>query len=113
MDESNIHWVIWIELVMMMIWKMSGNWIAWLILHLIVNSSASIEVMLIAWWRVFLIGFECEWMCTMEAMTLFLILILVSNTTMIVLGLDGSMKTILSSSQIWADLVSLLLWSAQ
>ena len=83
---------------MMIIQEILENWMAWLILHLMVNSSASIEVMLIAWWRVFLIRFECEWMCTIKMITLFLIL--VSNTTIIVLELDGSMKIILSSSQI-------------
>ena len=54
---------------------MSGNWVAWLILHLIANNSTSVMIILIAWWSVFLIGLEQEWTWAMEVVTLFLILV--------------------------------------
>jgi len=94
----------------MMIQEMLGNWMAWLMLHLMTNSLASIKVILIVWWEVFLIRFECKWIYTMEVVMLFLIL--VSDITMIVLELESLMKAILSSFWIWVDLVSLLLQSA-
>jgi len=94
----------------MMIQEMLGNWMAWLMLHLMTNSLAFIKVILIVWWEVFLIRFECKWIYTMEVVMLFLIL--VSDITMIVLELESLMKAILSSFWIWVDLVSLLLQSA-
>lgn len=94
----------------MMIQEMLGNWMAWLMLHLMTNSLASIKVILIVWWEVFLIRFECKWIYTMEVVMLFLIL--VSDITMIVLELESLIKAILSSFWIWVDLVSLLLQSA-
>ena len=75
MVESKIFWAAWIELVTMIIWEMSGNWVAWLILHLIANNSTSVMIILIAWWSVFLIGLEQEWTWVMEVVTLFLILV--------------------------------------
>lgn len=75
MVESKILWAAWIELVTMIIWEMSGNWVAWLILHLIANNSTSVMIILIAWWSVFLIGLEQEWTWAMEVVTLFLILV--------------------------------------
>ena len=75
MVESKILWAAWIELVTMIIWEMSGNWVAWLILHLIANNSTSVMIILIAWWSVFLIGLEQEWTWVMEVVTLFLILV--------------------------------------
>ena len=75
MVESKILWAAWIELVTIIIWEMSGNWVAWLILHLIANNSTSVMIILIAWWSVFLIGLEQEWTWAMEVVTLFLILV--------------------------------------
>ena len=75
MVESKILWAAWIELVTMIIWEMSGNWVAWLILHLIANNSTSVMIILIAWWSVFLIGLEQEWTWAMEVVILFLILV--------------------------------------
>ena len=46
---------------------------AWLMLHLMVKSSASVEVTLVAWWIVLMIGLSWTWICTIEVVILFLI----------------------------------------
>ena len=46
---------------------------AWLMLYLITNSSASIEVMLTTWYIIFLIGFKSKWMHAINVVILFLI----------------------------------------
>ena len=53
---------------------MLGILLAWLILHLIAKSSASVEVILTVWWIVLMIGLLYEWMYDMEITTLFLML---------------------------------------
>ena len=47
--ESKIHLTEWIVSVMTMMWEASEIWMAWLILHLIANDSASVDVILTAW----------------------------------------------------------------
>jgi len=63
--------------------------------HLIANSSASVEVMLTAWCKVFLIEFKYESICTIDIAILFLILAL--ETTMTELELDEALRTMSSS----------------
>ena len=48
-NKSNIYLVACGESVMMMIQLILDNWVAWLILHLIAKSSASVDMMLTAW----------------------------------------------------------------
>ena len=58
----------WIESVMTMILEILLMCIAWLIPHLMVNSSASVLVILIAWWIVLISGLSwvCIWAIVME-----------------------------------------------
>jgi len=74
-DESKIFLATCKESVTTTMCLMLGILLAWLILHLIAKSSASVEVMLTAWWIVLMIGLLYEWMCDMEIMTLFLMLV--------------------------------------
>ena len=62
---------------------MLGIWMAWFIPHLIANSLASVVVMLTVWWTVLMIVSEFEWICNINEVMLFLIL--VSVITAIVL----------------------------
>ena len=43
-----------------MMWDASGIWMAWLILYLIANSSASVNITLIVWWTVLIIESKFE-----------------------------------------------------
>lgn len=72
---------------------------AWFILHLIVKSLAFVEVMLIVWYNVFLIEFECKWIYVMDVTTLFLIL--VSEIMMTESRLYNTLKTMLSIQVNW------------
>ena len=51
-----------------------GILMAWFILHLIANNSASVVVILIARWIVLTIGLLYKWMCNIEVAMLFLML---------------------------------------
>jgi len=64
-----------------MIWVTSGIWMAWLMLYLIANSYASIDVTLTTWWIVFLTGFKYEWIYTIDVAIVFLILASETTTT--------------------------------
>ena len=75
--------------------------------HLIANSSASVEVMPTAWCKVFSMRFKYEWIYTIDIAMLFLIL--TSETTIIELKLDEALRTMSSSLQKWAVLLSLSL----
>ena len=59
---SNIFFAVWIKSVTMMIVEMKSWLVAWLMLHLIATSSASVLVMFRAWWRVFVIDLSFMWM---------------------------------------------------
>ena len=85
--RSKIFLAIWIESVTTMILEMSLRLVAWLILHLMVNSSASVLVMFIAWWSILTIGLLWIWMCEMEVAILFLML-----ASMITSTLDGVLE---------------------
>ena len=54
--------------------EISGKLTAWLILHLMAKSSASIEVTLIMWWIVLMIGLLWTWIYAIEVAILFLML---------------------------------------
>ena len=58
-----IFLTVWIELVMIMIFEIPAELVAWLILHLITNNSASVLVMFTVWWRVLVMGLlqMCIW----------------------------------------------------
>jgi len=47
-------------------------------LHLIVNSSVSVDMILIAWWIVFMMGQSRQWMCVIDIATQFLIIMSVT-----------------------------------
>ena len=79
----NLIWVWWwVEnLSGCMNWVCDNNdfeislwFVAWLIPHLIANSSASVLVMLTAWWRVFMTGLLWMCVCNIDVAMLFLIL---------------------------------------
>jgi len=65
-------------------------------LYLIAKSLASILVMLVAWWSVFMIGLSQTWMCAIDIATLFLML--VSVMTRVEDRLFEDSRVILSSS---------------
>ena len=85
--RSNIFLVVCIESVTMMIFEISSWMVAWLILHLMVNSSASVLVMFTAWWRVLTTGLLWTWMWEMDVATLFLML-----ASVITSALDGVLE---------------------
>ena len=78
---------------------------AWLMPHLIVNSSASIDMILTAWWIVFLTGFKYKWTCAIDIAMVFLIL--ASETTTTDLESADAQKTYSSSLWMWVALLSL------
>ena len=73
------------------------------------NNSAFVIVILIAWWSIFFIGLENEWIWTIDIAILFLML--VSETTMIVWGSDKVLSISSLSLQRWATL-HFLLWQS-
>ena len=91
----------WIELVTMMILEMLSREQAWLIPHLIANSSASELVTNEAWWTVLIRGQFAEWMWEMNVAISFLML--VSVITRAVLGIKELLRTISSSS--WVQIL--------
>jgi len=80
---------------MTMIQDMLETWTAWLIPYLIVNDSASVDVILTVWWMVLAMVLWPEQTCNIDVVTLFLIL--VSEMTMIVLESDRMSSKILLS----------------
>ena len=60
-EESKIFPTVWIESIRTMIFEIPGKAVAWLILHLIVNSLASIVIMLTAWWIILMTGLLWTW----------------------------------------------------
>ena len=92
---------------MIMMWDISWIWTAWLIPHSITKSSASIKVILIAWWVVFAVILLSDQICKIDIVMLFLILALEMTITM--LESDRASSEILSSLQRWASLLSLSL----
>ena len=93
-----------------MIWEVPGIWIAWLILHVIVNNSTSIVVTLLVWWRVFFNKLLNKWMWAIDMVMLFLMLTL--ETMMTVDGSGDVFSIILLRQLKWWDLLSSKLWLA-
>ena len=93
-----------------MMWEVPSIWVAWLILYLIANSSASVDVMLIVWWRVFFKELLNKWTWVISMAILFLML--ASETMTTVDGLDDGLSTILLRQLQWWDLLSSKLQSA-
>jgi len=56
----------------MIIFEILGRLTAWLMLHLIVKSSASVEVTLAAWYRVLMMGLLWIWIWVIDVAMLFL-----------------------------------------
>ena len=70
--ELNIFFVAWIEFIITMIFEITGKFTAWLMPHLVVKSSALVEVMLTAWWIVLMMGLLWMWIWAIEVAMLFL-----------------------------------------
>ena len=98
-NRSNIFFAVWIESITTMIVEMKSWLVAWLMLHLIVTSSASVLVMFRVWWRVFVIGLSLMWMWAIDVVILFLTL--VSDTISAVKGDSNDSIVILLSSWTW------------
>ena len=71
--ESKIFFTAWIESVMTMIFEIPSKLTAWLMPHLMANSSALVEVTLVVWWIVLIMGLSWTWIYAIEVVTLFLI----------------------------------------
>ena len=91
-----------------MICLMFDNWIAWLIPYLIAKNYASVEVILITWWRVLMIGLLWMWIWAIKVTTWFLIL--TSKTTTAILESVDIWNIILLSLWMCTFLPSLLIW---
>ena len=96
-----IFFATWIESVTMMILETLSMEQAWLIPHLIANSSTLVLVTNEAWWTVLIRGRFTEWMCEMDVAISFLIL--ASIITRAVWGRGELQRTISSSS--WARIL--------
>ena len=83
-----------------MILLISIRLVAWLIPHLIADNSASIEVMLTAWWSVLITGLLWTWTCKIDVATWFLIL--ASDTMSAIVESIEDLMAMLLSEQIWA-----------
>ena len=95
----NIFLTMWIELVTIMILETYWRCVAWLIPHLMAKNSASVLVMLTAWWSVLIIGLLWTCTCMIEEAMLFLTL---ASVTMSVLdGVFNDSMTRLLSCWIW------------
>jgi len=66
--------------------------------HLMVNNSALVLVMLTTWWIVLIVGLSWVWICAIDVVTEFLML--VSDAMMAIKGEEEDSKTILS--RVWA-----------
>ena len=99
MDESKMCLAAWIASVTTMIFLALETCTAWLMLHLIKNNSASVEVTLVAWWSIFARILQPEWMCNIEVTMLFLIL--ASAMTRTFSGFEENSLMGLLSEYIW------------
>lgn len=106
-DESNVHCAEWMASVMTTMWDVFGMRMAWLILHLMANNSASVVVTLTVWWTVFLTCSEWEWTWEIDVATLSFRL--ASDMTMTVLESIIRLSKRLSSWRKWESLLSLFL----
>ena len=84
MEESNIFLATCMESVITTMYLMLVSWVVWFKLYLITNNSASVEVMLMAWWIVLTTEVLWTWIWAMDIATWFLMF--GSNTTTAVLG---------------------------
>ena len=96
---SKIFFAAWIESIMMIILETLSMEQAWLIPHLIANSSTSVLVTNDAWWTVLIRGQFTEWMCEIDVAMSFLML--TSVITRAKWGRKELQRTILSSSWAW------------
>jgi len=93
----NICLIKWITSVIIIIQDILGIWTTWLIPHLIVNSSVSINIILTAWWIVLATVLWHDQTCNIDIAIL--LLILASEITIIVLEFDRMSLAILLSLQ--------------
>ena len=103
-DELKIFLTPYKKSVTMTIHLMLGIPTAWLILHLIAKSLASIVVIFTIWWIVLMISLLCKWICNIEIATLFLML--ASERTIEEWELLEALMAMLSRLCIWF----LILW---
>ena len=99
-----IFFATWMESVTTMILETLSMEQAWLIPHLIANSSASVLVTNEAWWTVLVRGQFTEWTCKMNIAILFLML--VSVITRAVWGRKELWRTMSSNSWAWIVFIS-------
>jgi len=79
-------------------------------LYLIVNSSVSVDMILIAWWIVFMMGQSRQWMCVIDIATQFLIIM--SVTIRAIEKSSKEVRVILSKDKQYAlRLLSLLFFT--
>ena len=105
-NRSKIFLAMWIESVMIMIFEILLWFVAWLIPHLIANSSASVLITLTTWWRVFMTGLL--WMCVWDIDVTMLFLTLASVIISVCKGILKDSKAKLSSSWILLQLKNLI-----
>ena len=74
-EESKILLAVWRESIMMTIWLMLVMLTTWLIPHQITNNSALVVVILTTLWIVLMTELLCEWICEMDIVIWFLILV--------------------------------------
>ena len=98
---SKIFLVAWMESIMTMILETTSLEQAWLMLHLMAKSSASVLVTNNAWWTVLVSGWFAMCMCDIDAVILFLML--ASVMTRAVWGDEELWRTMVSSS--WAQIL--------
>ena len=89
-EELKIFLVIWRESVMTTIYLTLRLATAWLMPHQIAKSSASAVVILITLCKVLTTGLSKEWMCEIEVVTWFLML--VSDITIVEEGLEDTLN---------------------
>ena len=99
-----IFFATWMESVTMMILETLLMKQAWLIPHLIANSSASVLVMNKAWWTVLVRGRFTEWTCEIDIAISFLMLASVITRT--IWGREELWRTMTSSSWVWILFIS-------
>ena len=83
-----------------------GQFVAWLMLHLIAKISASVDIIFIAWWTVLIICLSWTWICDIDVATWFLIL--ASDTTIADFGSADAWRVILLRLQMCIFMLSSL-----
>ena len=108
MDKSKICLAAGIASMMTMICLTFGNWMAWLIPHIMAKSSALVDIIFVVWQIVLVMILWLLCICKIEVAILFLIL--ASEITRIVLRFEKYLSKILLSLFQRAALALVSLW---